>query len=132
MRWESNEGKWETGFAILPVRIGTTWIWLQRFWFKDHGRYCEYSLTKPEVSLAEVRKSVVRELTEFTDPRTAKMRKAAGNVFADLKLPDADILLAVSDILIATGAFKKGHKGGPNLRAGVEAFKQHAVIKKVK
>jgi len=37
---EKNNG-WKVGFAFLPVQIGNTWVWLERYIYRSMGHYTE-------------------------------------------------------------------------------------------
>ncbi len=35
---------WRLRFAVLPVKIGTTWIWLEEYWTRFEGLYTNVRL----------------------------------------------------------------------------------------
>lgn len=51
MRWKAyREGEWCRVFALVPVRVDDTWIWLEHFWYREGylGRWSqERSLVRP-------------------------------------------------------------------------------------
>jgi hypothetical protein len=46
----SREDDWRRGFALLPIKIGDEWVWLERFWYRPRGEFTEVSLDHPEPS----------------------------------------------------------------------------------
>lgn len=37
MRFNKNKKKWKVGFAFLPIEIGDTIVWLERYIYQDYG-----------------------------------------------------------------------------------------------
>jgi len=43
MRWKKNNG-WRKRFAILPLEVEDTWIWLEFYWIRFDGLYYSVKL----------------------------------------------------------------------------------------
>lgn len=41
MRWKTDQNLWRRRFALLPVKIGEEWIWLEWFERRFCGEYYE-------------------------------------------------------------------------------------------